>query len=70
MNTYDLDLANEPTSAPDHGLSLSGFGSAVVNSEIIVVGGDLNEQAGDKVFKWEETTGALTEIATLPEPQS
>ncbi len=69
VNTYDLDLLNEPTSSANYGISLSRFGSAVIDSEIIVVGGDLNEQFGDKIFKWEEATSNLTEIATLPEPR-
>lgn len=69
INTYDLDLNTEPTSIT-HGKKLSRFGMAVLDNDAYMIGGDLNNIEGNKIFKWNLESETLTEFATLPETKS
>ncbi len=77
INTYDLALANEPTSSQDYqsllGISslggLSRFGSAVQNDNIYIIGGDLSNTYSNTIFEFDVASESLTEIATIPEPR-
>lgn len=69
VNTYDLNISGDPTTA-NHGKTLSRFGISVLDNDAYIIGGDLNDVEGDKVFKWNLDSQTLTEFATLPEPKS
>lgn len=69
VNTYDLNISGDPTSF-NHGKSLSRFGISVLDNDVYIIGGDLNDVEGDKIFKWNLNSQTLTEFATLPEPRS
>lgn len=68
INTYDIDILEEP-SRDAHGLRISRSGTAVLDNEIYVVGGDLENVLSDKIFKWDEISKNLLEVATMPEPR-
>ncbi len=69
INEYDLDIVNDPKST-SHGKFLSRCGVAVLDGNIYIIGGDLNDVEGDKVFKWDTNTETLVEFATMPEARS
>ena len=69
VSTYEFDLAEAPVVAP-HGLNLSRHGSALMNDEIYVYGGDLNHVDSDKIRKWNAGTGSWESVATMPSPKS
>ncbi|MCV6630326.1 MAG: hypothetical protein OIF50_10790 [Flavobacteriaceae bacterium] len=69
VNTYDLNLSADP-STTNHGKSLSRFGISVLDNDAYIIGGDLNNEESDKVFKWNMDTKTLSEFATMPEPRS
>lgn len=69
VNIYDLNLSTNPRRIL-HGKKLSRFGMAVLDENLYLVGGDLNEQESNKVFKWNIDTETLSEFTTLPEPKS
>lgn len=69
VNKYNLDLSGDPTSA-NHGKRLSRFGISVLDNDVYIIGGDLNDVEGNKIFKWNISTQSLSEFATLPEPKS
>ena len=76
INTYPLDL--QPTSAdpscnPDsheHGLMLSRFGSAVMESNIYIFGGDIDEINSDKIYRYNDETNSLIPVGSMPGPKS
>ncbi|NND62247.1 MAG: hypothetical protein HKN48_03530, partial [Flavobacteriaceae bacterium] len=72
VNIYPLDLSGDPVTYEHlaNPIGLTRFGSAVVNDDIFIVGGDLDEDInGDKVRKFNPETGQLDEFATLPQPR-
>ena len=69
VSTYEFDLAEPPLVVP-HGLNLSRHGSALMNNEIYVYGGDLNRFDSDKIRKWNAGTGSWESVATMPSPKS
>ncbi|WP_108804015.1 hypothetical protein [Aquimarina sp. Aq107] len=69
VNTYDLDISQNPVSI-SHGKQLSRFGISVLDDDIYVIGGDLNDTESDKIFKWNLESETLAEFATLPESRS
>ena len=69
---YDLDLSTEPTLVL-HGLGgigISRFGSATVNDDIYIIGGDLDELESDKIIKYNQVTGTISEVGLLPGPKT
>lgn len=77
VNTYPLDLASDPVSVP-HNLTITRYGSSVVDDNVFLFGGDLLFPAGapgtagpnaDKIYKHDQTTGQLQEVGALPEPR-
>jgi len=77
VNTYPLDLASEPESVP-HNLTITRYGSSVVDDNVYLFGGDLLFPVGqpelpgpnaDKVYRHDQATGQLHEVGTLPEPR-
>ena len=68
VNTYTPGLAPEPQSVT-HGLKLTRHGSATVNNDLFVFGGDLDEMTGDKMYRWNSSSASFTEIATMPAPR-
>ena len=68
VNTYNLDLSGEPTSI-SHGKTLTRHGVSVQDDDMYIVGGDLNNNESNKIFKWNIITETITEVATLPEPR-
>lgn len=73
INTYELNLQSEPESALyEPQIYLSRHGSAVIDDEIYIVGGGLDnpENIGDEIFKWDDLNASLTKIATMPETRS
>ena len=67
INTYSLEVDSDPISTA-HGLSdISRFGSAVVDDDIYFVGGDLSDEANaNKITRYNQVTGNLEVIATMP----
>lgn len=77
INMYDLNLADDPVSLTDYStalgiqnLGLSRHGTAVVDNTIYLIGGDLDNVLGDKIFTYDLATETMTEFATMPEPRS
>lgn len=69
VNDYPLDILSTPTVVA-HGNSLSRFGSAVLNDEIYIVGGDLNLVDSDKIKRWNASAANFETIAQLPAPKN
>lgn len=78
VNTYPLDLASDPVSVP-HNLTLTRYGSSVVDDNVFLFGGDLmfptdsaSPSTGpnaDKIYRHDQATGQLQEVGALPEPR-
>ncbi|MBL7850116.1 MAG: hypothetical protein JNN04_04385 [Cyclobacteriaceae bacterium] len=77
VNTYPLDLASDPVSVP-HNLTITRYGSTVVDDNVFLFGGDLLYPAGspgtpgpdaDKIFRHDQASGQLHEVGALPEPR-
>ncbi len=68
VNTYDLNLTADPIST-SHGKRLSSFGTAILDDDIYIIGGDLTQVESDRIFKWDLNTNSLTEFETLLEPR-
>jgi len=66
--TYDLDLLSDPVVTPHNAGTLSRFSTAVVDNDVYVTGGDLNEVA-DKIRRIDRNTGTLEIVANLPSPK-
>lgn len=77
IHAYDLDLMDDSSLIVNYAqalgvqfLGLSRFGTAVSGDDFYIVGGDLENNLSDKVFKYNTTTQTMTEFATLPESRS
>ena len=77
VNSYDLGLENDPIVSPDYSaalglefLGLSRFGTAVLGNDIYIVGGDLDDNFSDKIFKYNTQSQTMVEFATMPEPRT
>ncbi|MCG9970579.1 Kelch repeat-containing protein [Christiangramia crocea] len=79
INIYPKDLnptnaaEGEATCNPDaydHGLWLSRFGSAIMEGDLYIFGGDLNEINSDKIYRWDDTNNVLEMVGRLPSPKS
>jgi hypothetical protein len=77
VNTYPLDLGGDPVSVP-HNLTITRYGSTVVDDNVFLFGGDLLFPTGspgtpgpnaDKIYRHDQATGQLTEVGALPEPR-
>ncbi len=78
VNTYPLDLGNDPVSVP-HNLMISRYGSTVVDDNVFIFGGDLlfpttsppvmTGPGADKIYRHDQATGQLHEVGALPEPR-
>lgn len=77
VNTYPLDLASDPVSVA-HNLTLTRYGSTVVDDNVFLFGGDLFMPGGspgtagpnaDKIYRHDQATGQLHEVGSLPEPR-
>lgn len=77
VNTYPLDLGSAPESVP-HNLTITRYGSSVVDDNVYLFGGDLQYQVGtptepgpnaDKIYRHDQATGELHEVGALPEPR-
>lgn len=75
VNSYPLDLSSDPVSVP-HNLTITRYGSTVVDDNVFLFGGDLSfpgpDQPGpnaDKIYRHDQATGQLHEVGTLPEPR-
>lgn len=76
VNTYTLDLATAPTSVP-HNLTLTRFGSTVVDDNIFIFGGDLlhsdpstiGNTKAHEIYKHDQHSGTLNLVGELPEPR-
>lgn len=78
VNTYPLDLASDPVSAP-HNLTITRYGSSVVDDNVFLFGGDLNFPTtpppvmtgpdAHKIYRHDQETGQLQEVGALPEPR-
>lgn len=66
VNTYALDLASAPVSVP-HNLTLTRYGSTVVDNNVFLFGGDLVGTNGNKIYKHDQVTGQLNEVGEMPE---
>jgi hypothetical protein len=74
VNTYPLDLASPPVSVP-HNLTLTRYGSTVVDNNVFLFGGDLSFLTGadplntdaEKIYQHDQVTGQLNEVGVLPE---
>ena len=69
INTYDLNISDDPITVA-HEKRLSRFGTADLDGDIYLIGGDLDELEANKVFKWSLDSQILTEFALLPLPRS
>lgn len=69
VNTYDLNLDENPTSM-EHGKRLTRFGISVLDDDIYIIGGDIDTLENNKVFLWDIESESLQDFATLPEPKS
>lgn len=72
VNIYDLANLGDPVSTThnaNNDMGLTRFGSAVQDDNIFITGGDLggNYENGDKIRQYNNETGNLEVIATLPE---
>lgn len=77
INMYDLKLEDDPISLTDYStalgiqnLGLSRHGTAVADNTIYLIGGDLDNVFGDKIFTYNLETETMTEFATMPEPRT
>ena len=77
VNSYDLNLDNEATISQDYGsllgigsLGLSRYGTAVLENDIYIIGGDLDNNLSDQIFVFNTQTETMDNIATIPEPRS
>lgn len=77
VNTYPLDLSADPVSVP-HNLTMTRYGSTVVDDNVFLFGGDLLFPVGspgiagpnaDKIYRHDQLTGQLVEVGVLPEPR-
>ena len=69
---YDLNLSADPTLV-EHGLGgigISRFGSASVNDDIYIVGGDLDELESDRIIKYNQVSGTISDVGLLPGPKT
>ena len=66
--TYDLDLSTEPIITPHNAGSLTRYGTATVNNDIYVIGGDLNDVA-NRIRRINSDTGNLDVVTTMPRPR-
>jgi hypothetical protein len=72
VNTYNLDLSQDPTSE-NHGRAYSRHGVAVQDNFMYAIGGCLDGFENSdctKIHKWNLDTQTMSEVATLPEPRS
>ncbi len=69
INTYGLNISNDPTSF-FHGKLLSRFGVASLDSDIYIIGGDFNNIESEKIFVWNSDSQMLDEFTNMPEPRS
>ena len=69
VNTYSLSLTGNPTTHI-HGKALSRHGVAVIENDMYIIGGDLDNIESDKIFKWNLSNQTLSEVATMPAPRS
>lgn len=73
---YDLKLEDDPVSLTDYAtalgqnIGLSRHGTAVVDNTFYLIGGDLNDGLGDKIFTYNLETETMSEWATMPEPRT
>lgn len=65
VNTYSVDLNVDPDTAT-HGLRLSRFGSAIYDDELIVWGGDLDQQTSSHIRRWNFDDKRFTTIGEFP----
>jgi hypothetical protein len=77
INVYDLKLQVDPVSLTDYStalgvgnLGLSRHGTAVADNTLYLIGGDLDDVFGDKIFAYDLDTETMTEFATMPEPRT
>lgn len=77
VNTYPLDLSTDPVSVP-HNLTMTRYGSTVVDDNVFLFGGDLLFPVGSpgiagpnahKIYRHDQLTGQLVEVGELPEPR-
>lgn len=75
VNTYPLDLSSDPESVP-HNLTITRYGSSVVDDNVFLFGGDLLFTApslqgpnADKIYRHDQASGQLFEVGALPEPR-
>lgn len=77
VNTYPLDLGSQPVSTP-HNLTITRYGSTVVDDNVFLFGGDLNFPPGSpagtgpnaqKIYRHDQVTGQNIEVGELPEPR-
>lgn len=69
INSYDLNISNEPLSV-NHGKLLSRFGMASVDNNTYIIGGDFNNIESDKIFIWNSNNQTISEFTNMPEPRS
>jgi Kelch motif protein len=69
VSTYEFDLSKPPM-AVANGKKFTRHGSAQLDGEIYVYGGDLNGIDSDKIQRWNVASSAFEYLATMPGPKS
>lgn len=72
VNTYNLDILDEPTRQNyldfDDSIGLTRFGTAVADDTVYLVGGNiLFPSLADHIYKFDISTGAISQFAVMPE---
>jgi hypothetical protein len=69
VNTYELDIINDPTTE-NHQRFLSHFTIANENNTTYIIGGDLTGNNSNKIYEWNPNNPQnFIEFTTLPEPR-
>jgi len=69
ISTYQADLINNPA-VVTHGKRFTRHGTAQMDGEIYVYGGDLNGIESNLIRKWDFASQSFTTIATMPTAKS
>jgi hypothetical protein len=77
VNSYDLELNNDPIKSVDYSETspysstfFTRYGSAVLDNSIFIIGGFLGNdfEYADRIFKFDLETEITSDLATLPQP--
>lgn len=65
-----LNFGGAPAITASHGKRLSRFGISVLDGNVYIIGGDVDNVESNQIFSWNIDSQTLDAFATLPEPKS